>query len=122
MDIYKISSLYKMIKKIYGKHTFCFSILSIFFSILSLLIFSNFQFMNELIVSFICLFLILSVGISHGAMDNYKANKLLKIYKKKNKVIFFILYILISVFIIILWSLYGIYFITFFFSCLLSFW
>ena len=98
-----------MIKKIYGKHTFCFSILSIFFSILSLLIFSNFQFINELIVSFICLFLILSVGISHGAMDNYKANKLLKIYKLKSKVIFFILYILISVFIIILWSLYSAY-------------
>ena len=43
-------------------------------------------------------------------MDNYKANKLLKIYKLKNKVIFFILYILISVFIIIfLWSLYSAY-------------
>ena len=39
-------------------------------------------------------------------MDNYKANKLLEIYKKKNKSIFFIIYISISVMIILLWSLY----------------
>ena len=50
---------------------------------------NNFFILNELIIPFICLFLILSIGISHGAMDNYKANKLLKIYKIKNKSIFF---------------------------------
>ena len=60
---------------------------------------------NELIISFICLFLILSIGISHGAMDNYKANKLLEIFKK-SKSIFYILYLSISAMIILLWSLY----------------
>ena len=41
----------------------------------------------------ICLFLILSIGISHGSLDNLKGNKILKIYKIKNKsYILFILY------------------------------
>ena len=103
-----------MIKKIYGKHTFYFTIFTILISITSLLIFNNLKFTNELIVSFTCLFFILSVGISHGAMDNYKANKLLKIYQIKNKLIFFIIYILISAFVIFLWSLYTSYTLLFF--------
>ena len=88
-----------MIKKIYGQHTFCFSVLTIVLSIITLATGGNIEFSNELIVPFVCLFLILSVGISHGAMDNYKANKLLLIYKINNKSIFFIVYILISNFV-----------------------
>ena len=95
-----------MIKKIYGKHTFYFSIFVITLSVTALLFGNKIEAPNELMISFICLFLILSIGISHGAMDNYKANKLLEIYKKKNKSIFFIIYISISVMIILLWSLY----------------
>ena len=95
-----------MIKKIYGKHTFYFSIFAIIISVTALLFGNKIEAPNELIISFICLFLILSIGISHGAMDNYKANKLLEIYKKKNKSIFFIIYISISAMIILLWSLY----------------
>ena len=95
-----------MIKKIYGKHTFYFSIFVITLSVTALLFSNKIEALNELMISFICLFLILSIGISHGAMDNYKANKLLEIYKKKNKSIFFIIYISISVMIILLWSLY----------------
>ena len=95
-----------MIKKIYGKHTFYFTIFIIALSVISLLFGNKMGSPNELLVSFICLFLILSIGISHGAMDNYKANKLLEIYKKKNKSIFFITYISISAMIILLWSLY----------------
>ena len=52
---------------------------------------------------------ILSIGISHGALDNYKANKLLKIYNIKNKAIFFIIYIFISALVIFIWSLYSTY-------------
>ena len=96
-----------MIKKIYGKHTFYFSVLTICLSIISLLIAENFKLSNELITPLLCLFFILSIGISHGAMDNYKANKLLKIYKLNNKLIFFIIYILISFFVILLWSIYS---------------
>ena len=98
-----------MIKKIYGKHTFYFTILTISLSTIGLLIGNKFNFFNELIISFFCLFLILSIGISHGALDNYKANKLLSIYKTKNKSIFFIIYILISAIIILIWSLYSSY-------------
>ena len=35
-----------------------------------------------------CLFLIMSIGISHGSLDNLKGQKLLKIYKIKNQFIF----------------------------------
>ena len=91
-----------MIKKIYGKHTFYFSVLTICLSIISLLIAGNFKLSNELITPLLCLFFILSIGISHGAMDNYKANKLLKIYKLNNKLIFFVIYILISFSVILL--------------------
>ncbi len=103
-----------MIKKIYGQHTFCFSVLTIILSIIALVIGENFKFTNELITSLVCLFLILSVGISHGAMDNYKANKLLLIYKINNKSIFFIVYVLISAFVIFLWNLYSSFTLLFF--------
>ncbi len=103
-----------MIKQIYGKHTFYFSILTIVLSIIALITGGNLKFSNELVVPLICLFLIISIGISHGAMDNFKANKLLKIYKIKNKTIFFIIYILISVFIILIWNLYTSFTLVFF--------
>ena len=96
-----------MMKKIYGKHTFYFSILTIILSVVMLITGASLEFSNKLIIPFICLFLILSIGISHGAMDNFKANKLLIIYKINNKSIFFILYILISSFVILFWSLYS---------------
>ena len=96
-----------MIKKIYGKHTFYFTILTIILSLIGLLIGNNFNIINEIIISFFCLFLILSIGISHGALDNYKANKLLSIYKIKSKSIFFGIYISISALVILIWSLYS---------------
>ena len=92
-----------MIKKIYGQHTFYFSVLTIVLSIITLATGGNIEFSNELIVPFVCLFLILSVGISHGAMDNYKANKILKI----NKIIFYLIYTLISLLVIIFWFFFA---------------
>ena len=92
-----------MIKKIYGQHTFYFSVLTIVLSIVTLITGNSVEFSSELIIPFICLFLILSVGISHGAMDNYKANKILKIYKINNKIIFYLIYTLISLLVIIFW-------------------
>ena len=96
-----------MIKNIFGKHTFYFSILTIFLSILAIFLRQKFEISNEFIIPSVCLFFILSIGISHGAMDNYKANKILSIYGIKSKSIFFIIYILISAFIILLWTLYS---------------
>ena len=40
-------------------------------------------------------------------MDNYKARKLLSIYKIKNKTIFFLTYIFISALVIFIWNLYS---------------
>ncbi len=96
-----------MIKKTYGKHTFYFSVLTIALLIITLISGSNETFSNELITPIVCLFFILSVGISHGAMDNYKGNKLLLVYKINNKSIFFIIYILISTFVILFWNFYS---------------
>ena len=98
-----------MIKKIYGKHTFYFALLTVGLSIVVLLGKNFFSVLNELSILFVCLFLILSIGISHGALDNYKSNKLLTIYKIKNKAIFFAIYILISALVIFIWSLYSTY-------------
>ena len=61
-----------MIKKIYGQHIFYFSVLTIVLSIVTLITGSSVEFSSQLTIPFVCLFLILSVGISHGAMDNYK--------------------------------------------------
>ena len=94
-------------KSIYGKHSFYFSALTIIFSIIALIFGKNFEFSNQSIVPFLCLFLILSVGISHGALDNYKANKILKIYKINNKLVFYFSYIFISILIILCWIFFS---------------
>ena len=52
-----------------------------------------------------CLFLILVFGVSHGALDHIKGAKLLKAYKIKKTLIFYIIYILISLLILIFWIL-----------------
>ena len=44
-----------------------------------------------------CLFLILILGISHGALDNIKGKKLFKIFGYKSSIYFYITYILIAV-------------------------
>jgi len=54
----------------------------------------------------VCLFLILSLGISHGALDHLKGQSLLRILKIKSIVIFYIIYIIIGFLIIFLWILF----------------
>ena len=58
---------------------------------------------NLLIVS---LFLILSLGISHGALDHVKGNKLLRKLNYNSTITFYIFYILIGLSIILLWLLF----------------
>jgi len=53
-----------------------------------------------------CLFLILSLGISHGALDHLKGDKLLKIFKIKSIMLFYITYTSIGFFVIFLWILF----------------
>jgi Brp/Blh family beta-carotene 15,15'-monooxygenase len=50
-----------------------------------------------------CFFLILTLGISHGALDHIKGRRLLTFYKINNIFIFYISYITISIFILIFW-------------------
>jgi len=58
------------------------------------------------VTNVICLFLILTIGISHGALDHLKGQKILKVLKIKNSLLFYIAYILLGSLIIILWFLF----------------
>ena len=51
----------------------------------------------------LCLFTILIIGISHGSLDNIKGEKLLKIFGYKSDILFYSIYLIISLSIIILW-------------------
>ncbi len=53
-----------------------------------------------------CLFLILILGISHGALDDFKGKKLLKLFGYKSTIWFYLAYILISLLIIVFWLLF----------------
>ena len=85
------------IKKINFNHSFVFFLLCNIFSLTAIKL-------NILSISpIICLFLILSIGISHGALDNLKGKKLFQIFGINNFFIFYLSYVLIALFIIILW-------------------
>ena len=58
---------------------------------------------NDLLI--FSLFLILCIGISHGSLDNLKGKKLLKYYNINSISLFYITYILLSLFIIFSWIL-----------------
>ena len=51
----------------------------------------------------ICFFLILTIGVSHGALDHIKGQKVLKKFKIKNMLFFYFPYIMISIFILLSW-------------------
>ena len=85
------------IKKINLNHSFIFFLLCNIFSLITLKI-------NDFTISpLICLFLILSVGVSHGSLDSLKGRKLFKIFGINNFFIFYLSYILISLIVIFLW-------------------
>jgi len=85
------------IKKINFNHSFIFFL---FCNIISLIVFKIKSFT---ISPFICLLLILSIGVSHGSLDNLKGKKLFQIFEMKNFFVFYLLYILIALLVIILW-------------------
>jgi beta-carotene 15,15'-dioxygenase len=85
------------IKKINLNHSFIFFLLcNIFFLI-------AFKITYFTISPLICLFLILSIGVSHGSLDNVKGRKLFQIFGINNFFIFYLSYILISLIVIFLW-------------------
>ena len=61
------------------------------------------QFESLIISPVICLFFILSIGISHGALDNQKGKKLSQLYNIKKSYFFYLIYSLIGIGIIIFW-------------------
>ena len=85
--------------KVVLSHLACY----FFFFCFSLLFWS--ESLNFFISTQVCLFLILVFGVSHGALDHIKGKRLLNNYKIKNILFFYIIYILISLLILILWIL-----------------
>ena len=87
------------IKKINLNHSFIF-----FFAvnILSVLIF---KFNNINFSTILCLFLILTIGVSHGSLDHLKGKKLLKLFNIQHTYLFYLTYILIALGIIFTWIL-----------------
>jgi len=80
---------------------------SIIFFLLSgslAIIIDRFEFLN--ISPIICLLLILSIGISHGALDNQKGKKLTQLYNIKNSYFFYLMYTIIVIGIITFWLLF----------------
>ena len=86
-----------MLKRIDFIHSLIFFNLSILLSSISFIKNQNFL--------IVCLLLIMSIGISHGSLDNLKGKKLFKIFKIKEIEKFYISYICISIFIILFWIL-----------------
>ena len=60
---------------------------------------------NSLFTVPVCFFLILTIGISHGSLDHIKGREVLNFYNMNNIFIFYISYIIISIFILIFWFL-----------------
>ena len=86
-------------KKINFNHSFIFFLVCNIFSLIA------FKINTFTISPFICLLLILSIGISHGSLDNFKGRKLFQILKIDNFSIFYFAYILIALIVIFLWIL-----------------
>ena len=85
------------IKKINLTHSFIFFLFSNIFSIII------FKLNNFNISPFICLLLILTIGVSHGSLDHVKGKKLFNILNINNIAIFYFLYILVAILVIIIW-------------------
>ena len=87
------------LRKINFNHSFIFFL---FCNIFSLIII---KFENLVFSPLFCLFLILSIGVSHGSLDHIKGKKLLKIFEIKNIYIFYLIYIFIALTVIVLWTI-----------------
>ena len=78
----------------------------IFFLLSGLLAVAINQFETLTITPVICLLLILSIGISHGALDHQKGKKLIHLYNIKNSCFFYLMYSMIGLGIITFWLLF----------------
>ena len=86
-----------MIDKINFRHSILFLIVCIFIT--------SFDYFRNSPFFFVCLVLVASIGVSHGAMDNMKGAQLLKIFDMKSMLTFYAGYSAISVLVICVWLL-----------------
>ena len=87
------------IKKINLNHSFIFFLFCNVFSVLV------FKFTNLNVSNLFCLLLILTIGVSHGALDHLKGKKLLTILNIKKFYIFYLIYILMALSVILIWTI-----------------
>ena len=87
-----------MIKKINFYHSLIFFNICIFLSAIN--------YFRESNLIFFCLFLILTIGISHGSLDNLKGRILLKSNNIQSISVFYIGYIFLSTLVILFWVLF----------------
>ena len=102
---------------ILGKHAKIVLIISIVIWILYALKWTR-PFLTSLeshnFTNIVCFFLILTLGTSHGALDNIKGKKVLGFFGLKNILIFYLSYMLIALNIIILWNFFPTFTLVFF--------
>mgnify|MGYP001231188862 FL=1 len=67
---------------------------------------SGIEYLREGSFLIISLFLILTIGISHGSLDNIKGKKLIKYFGYKSMGIFYLSYLLIGALIILIWLIF----------------
>ena len=89
--------MHSLINKINFYHSIIFFLFSCFIAL------AVNQFENLIISPVVCLFLILTIGISHGALDNQKGKKISQLYNIKKSYLFYLIYSLIGISIIIFW-------------------
>ena len=89
--------MHSLINKINFYHSIIFFLFSSFVAL------AINQLENLILSPVVCLFLILSIGISHGALDNQKGKKLSLLYNIKKSYYFYIVYSVVGVSIIIFW-------------------
>ncbi len=87
------------IKKINLNHSFIFFLFCNIFSVIV------FKFSNLDISTLFCFLLILTIGVSHGALDHLKGKKLLTILNIKKFYIFYLIYILLALSVILVWTI-----------------
>ena len=88
-------------------HTILLFLLSFFFLILNIDI-------QTKSAAIICFFLIATIGVSHGSLDHVKGTKLFKIFRIKNKLLFYLIYIFISFIIVCSWLVLPFFMLTIF--------
>ena len=89
--------MHSLINKINFYHSIIFFLFSCFIAL------AVNQFENLIISPVLCLFFILTIGISHGALDDQKGKKLSQLYNVKKSYFFYLIYSLIGISIIIFW-------------------